>query len=51
MQQQLRLLEDPPPAGVAPVWHSLDEAQRAEIVKKLAQVIAKIVADPEERHE
>lgn len=51
MQQQLRLLEDPPPAGVAPVWNSLEETQRAEIVKKLAQVIAKIIANPEEPHE
>ena len=51
MQQQLRLLEDPPPAGVAPVWHTLDEEQRAEIVRKLAQVIAKTIADLEDHHE
>lgn len=51
MEQQLRLLEDPPPAGVVPVWNTLDEQQRAEIVKKLAQVLAKTIAEPEEHHE
>jgi hypothetical protein len=49
--QQLRLLEDPPPAGTAPVWSTLDEEQRAAIVKKLAQVLANAIAEPEEHHE
>ena len=49
--QQLTLLEDPPPAGDAPVWNTLNEAQRAEIIKKLAEVLAKTIADPEDHHE
>jgi hypothetical protein len=51
MEQQMRLLEDPPPAGAVPVWTTLDEEQRAAIVKKLAEVLAKAVAEPEEHHE
>jgi hypothetical protein len=51
MEQQLRLFEDPPPAGAVPVWTTLDEDQRAAIVKKLAQVLAKAIAEPEEHHE
>lgn len=48
--QQLRLLEDPPPAGVVPVWSTLDEEQRAAIVKKLAAVLANAIAGPEDHH-
>jgi hypothetical protein len=53
MEQQMRLLEDPPPAGAVPVWTTLDEEQRAAIVKKLAQVLANAIAEPreEEHHE
>jgi hypothetical protein len=51
MQQQLRLFEEPPPAGHVPVWNTLDEAQRTEIVKKLAQILAQAIAEPEEPHE
>lgn len=55
--QQLSLLDEPPPAGTAPVWPTLDEAQRADAVKRLAQLIAKAVVaeqnppEPENRHE
>lgn len=44
MPQQLSLFEDPSPAGAAPVWDTLDEQQRAEIVHKLAELIAKAIA-------
>jgi hypothetical protein len=43
--QQLKLLEDPPPAGVVPVWNVLDEPQRAEVVARLARVIAQTVVE------
>lgn len=43
-QQQMSFLEEPPPAGVAPVWAALDEQQRAEVVGTLARLIAKVVA-------
>ena len=46
--QQMTLLEEPPPAGAAPVWQTLDEAQRAEIVNRLARLIAKAVAQLED---
>jgi hypothetical protein len=55
--QQLSLLEEPPPAGAAPVWQTLDEEQRAAIVGRLARLIAKAVVDqknkpePEDHHE
>jgi hypothetical protein len=45
--QQLKLLEDPPPAGVVPVWNVLDEPQRAEVVARLARVIAQAVVELE----
>lgn len=51
MYQQLSLLEDPPPADAAPVWNTLDENLRAQIVQKLAQMIAKTVADMEAHDE
>lgn len=50
-EQQLRLLEDPPPVGTVPVWTTLDEEQRAAIVKRLAQVLAQAIAEPEDHHE
>jgi len=50
MEQQMRLLEDPPPAGAVPVWATLDEDQRTAIVKKLAAVLANAVAEPREEH-
>lgn len=49
--QQMRLLEDPPPAGAVPVWSTLDEEQRTAIVKKLAAVLAQAIAEPEDHHE
>jgi hypothetical protein len=55
--QQLSLLEEPPPAGAAPVWQKLDEEQRAVVVRRLARLIAKAVVEqenkpePEVRHE
>jgi hypothetical protein len=42
---QLSLLEEPPPAGAAPVWSTLDEEQRAAAVMRLARLIAKAVVD------
>lgn len=44
--QQLKLLEDPPPAGVVPVWNVLDEPQRAEVfrVALFPAVFSKMVA-------
>ncbi len=38
--QQLSLLEEPLPAGAAPVWQTLDEEQRADVVRRLARLIA-----------
>jgi hypothetical protein len=49
--QQLSFLEDPPPAGVAPVWGALSEEQRSEAVRLLARLIAKAVVDQEEDHQ
>jgi len=46
--QQLTLLEDPLPPGAAPVWPTLDQEQRAEIVTRLARMIAKAIAQLEE---
>jgi len=47
--QQTILFEDPPPAGTAPVWNTLDEEQRAEIVTRLARLIAKAIAQLEDK--
>ena len=47
--QQMILLEDPPPAGAAPVWNTLDEEQRAEIVTRLARLIAQALAQLEDK--
>lgn len=56
--QQLSLLEEPSPAGAAPVWQTLDEEQRADVVRRLARLIAKAVVveqenkpEPEDHHE
>jgi hypothetical protein len=49
--QQLTFLEDPPPAGVAPVWGALSQEQRSEAVRLLARLIAQAVVDQEEDHE
>lgn len=41
-QLQMALFEtETPPDGAAPVWETLDEEQRAEVVGVMAQVIAK----------
>lgn len=42
--QQLSFLEPPPQQGAVPVWHSLDEEQRARLVARLARVIANVIA-------
>ena len=42
--QQLSFLEPPPQQAAAPVWHSLDEEQRARLVAKLARLIANALA-------
>ena len=41
LQMRLSLLEIPPP-GVAPLWSTLDDQQRAEIVTMLARLIAQL---------
>ena len=42
--QQLSFLEVPPPSDTALVSTMLDEEQRAEVVTKLARLIAKTIA-------
>jgi hypothetical protein len=49
--QQLKLLEDPPPAGAAPVWNALDEEQKAKVVARLARLIAQAVVELETKPE
>ena len=53
--EQLSFLEAPQPAGVAPVWPTLDEEQRAAAVAALARLIAKVAVEsspePEEDDE
>ena len=48
--QQLKLLEDPPPPGVVPVWNALDDEQRTKVAMRLARMIAQ-AADPKENPE
>lgn len=56
MDLQLTLLEAPKADGAAPVWDALDEAPRAEVVRVLARLLAKVassqlaLADGEERN-
>jgi hypothetical protein len=42
--QQLSFLEVPPPSDTALVSTMLDEEQRAEVVTKLARLMAKTIA-------
>lgn len=51
MEQQLSLLEVPAATVATPVWDALDEQQRAAVVMRLAQLIAKTLANPENNHE
>jgi hypothetical protein len=44
--QQLSFLDTPLPENAVPVWNTLDEEQRAALVKKLAPLIAKTVEIP-----
>ena len=44
MQQQMSFLEALASQGAAPVWATLDPAQRAEIVALLARLIARTLA-------
>jgi glycine cleavage system regulatory protein len=47
----MSFLERPVPPGAAPVWATLDEAQRAEIVAVLARLIARMGATQAETGE
>lgn len=42
MQAQLSLWEERNQSGALPVWSTLDDAQRAEVVATLARLIAKL---------
>jgi hypothetical protein len=44
---QMSFVQIPPP-GVAPLWSTLDDPQRAEIVATLARLIAQHTAAPSE---
>jgi hypothetical protein len=49
MQLLMSFLETPPSAasaGRAPVWTTLDDEQRAEVVAALARLIAKVATLP-----
>jgi len=49
--QQLSFLEVPPsPGDPAPVWATLDEEQRAALVRRLARLIAKTIAPTPAEH-
>ncbi|WP_276968517.1 hypothetical protein [Metallibacterium scheffleri] len=48
---QLSFLEPPPQQGGAPVWHSLDEEQRARLVARLARLIANAIAATPGEHD
>ena len=41
--QQLSFLEIPPPSDGVPVWTTLDEEQRAIVVKKLARLMVNTI--------
>ena len=49
--QQLSFLDPPPQQNVVPVWHSLDEEQRARLVARLARLIAKAIAPTPGEHD
>jgi hypothetical protein len=51
MEQQLSLFEVPTNSNATPVWNAPDEQQRAAVVMRLAQLIARILASPEDIHE
>jgi hypothetical protein len=48
--QQLSFLEIPPPSDTAIVSTMLDEEQRAEVVTKLARLMAKTIAPTPGEH-
>jgi hypothetical protein len=48
--QQLSFLEVPPPSDTALVSTMLDEEQRAEVVTKLARLMAKTIAPTPGEH-
>jgi hypothetical protein len=48
--QQLSFLEIPPPSDAALVSTMLDEEQRAEVVTKLARLMAKTIAPTTGEH-
>jgi hypothetical protein len=48
--QQLSFLEAPPPQNAPPVWNTLDEEQRAGLVKRLARLIAKTIVPTPGEH-
>lgn len=49
--QQLSFLEVSPPDDAAPVWNTLDEEQRAALVRKLARLMTKTIAHPPGVHD
>lgn len=51
MEQQLSLLKTPRTTDATPVWNTLNKQQRAAVVARLAQLIAKTLAQPKNNHE
>lgn len=49
--QQLSFLEPPPQQDGAPVWHSLDEEQRARLVARLARLMVNAIAHTPGEHD
>jgi len=49
--QQLSFLEPPPQENVVPVWHSLDEEQRARLLARLARLIVNVIAHTPGEHD
>jgi len=49
--QQLSFLEPPPQENVAPVWHNLDEEQRARLLARLARLIANVIVHTPGEHD